>query len=224
MPTRAQLGTALFAAVYFALAFACLRQSGPQPWAGLDVFAGGFLGLMILATVYELIRGFPTLRSMAVLREATGGTYDAGTLVAVPFLAAGDLLIFLDYGHWHLDPGLRHPVLQSAGLALSIAASAWLAWTDADLTRHFARASPGQRILQDGPFRYVRHPRYAGVLATRLAFALTFASAIGWVLAIAWTIVVLRRIRLEERHLRELFGREYDAYAAHTPRLIPGVY
>jgi len=224
VPTKAQWGTLLFTFVYFALALACLRQrTTPDPWTHVDIFAGGSLGLTILSTLYELGVGLPALRSTAALREAMGVAYDPGTLVVLVPLSTVDLLVFLDYGHWHLTPALQSAVLQSAGLLLSIIALAWLSWTDTLLTRHFAGVSSA-RILLAGPFRFVRHPRYAGVLAVRLAFALVFASAVGWALAIVWTIVLLRRIRLEERYLQQRFGREYEAYATHTPRLVPGVY
>lgn len=216
MLTKAQWGTILFSLMYFALALACLRR--------LDVFAGGFLGLMSLSVIYELIFGLPTLRSPGALREAVGMAYDRATLMALPLLSVGDFLVFLDYGPRHLTPALREGVLQTVGLLLSIIAIAWLGWTDTRLARHFAEAPAVQHIMREGPFRYVRHPRYAGILAVRLAFALVFLSPVGWLLAIAWTTVLLRRIRLEEGYLRQRFGREYEDYANHTPRLVPGVY
>jgi len=214
--TKAQWGTILFSLMYFALALACLRR--------LDVFAGGFLGLMSLSVIYELAFGLPTLRSPGALREAVGMAYDRATLAVLPLLSAGDFLVFLDYGHRHLTPALWEGVLQSVGLLLSLMAIAWLAWTDTRLARHFAEAPTVQRIMREGPFRYVRHPRYAGIVAVRVALALVFSSPVGWLLAIAWTIVLLRRIRLEERYLQQRFGSDYEAYAQHTPRLIPGVY
>ncbi len=37
-------------------------------------------------------------------------------------------------------------------------------------------------------------------------------------------IVLVRRIRLEEGYLRAEFGDNYEAYAARTSRLIPGLF
>ncbi len=79
-------------------------------------------------------------------------------------------------------------------------------------------------MIRDGPFRYVRHPRYAGILAIRVAFALVFASLIAWILVAAWLALFLRRIHLEERYLRTALGAHYAAYAERTARLFPGVY
>jgi protein-S-isoprenylcysteine O-methyltransferase Ste14 len=39
-----------------------------------------------------------------------------------------------------------------------------------------------------------------------------------------WIALVLRRIPLEEAHVRKAFGAAYDAYAARTARLLPGIY
>lgn len=150
--------------------------------------------------------------------------YDAWTLRVGALLSAGDLLVFLDYGHWHLAKGLAQPVFQGIGLSLDVIAVAWLMWADTHLARHFRCAMSRRGVMQDGPFHYVRHPRYAGVLAIRVAMALVFASVVGWLLAFVWLLVLLRRIRLEERHLQTLFGGEYAAYSRRTPRLIPGIY
>jgi protein-S-isoprenylcysteine O-methyltransferase Ste14 len=70
----------------------------------------------------------------------------------------------------------------------------------------------------------VRHPRYTAILFSGIAFALVFASFLAWALFFVWLVLILRRIRREERHLREIFGADYDAYAAHTARLLPGVF
>jgi len=216
-----------FSVAYFAVALACLRQWGmPSPWSRVDAFSGGFLGLMILAIVVDLKFGLgrSAFRSVETLREASGLTYDAATIVMMGLGSVADALVFLDYGHWHLVPALEHRGLQAFGLCLEGAGAAWLLWADTRLAAHFASAAPARTVIEDGPFRYVRHPRYTGVLAMRVAFAMALASVAGWLLALVWCVAILRRIGLEERHLVEMFGRDYDAYARRTPRLMPGVY
>ena len=56
------------------------------------------------------------------------------------------------------------------------------------------------------------------------AFALVFASAPGWFLALTWVIWLVKKVNLEEEHLRNMFGNEYEAYAQRTARLLPGIY
>lgn len=222
---RAQWGFVGATVAYLVMALACLRQGGTShPWSRLDAFSVGFLGLLLLSAGIGLVLGRPLFGSSGALRQVSGMTYDRATLVIAPALAAGDALVFLDYGHWHLAPVLDRAPLQALGLALGVAAMAWLIRTDAQLIRHFEDERSAQTLMTTGSFRYVRHPRYAGILGVRAAYALTFASPVGWVLVAAWLVVLLRRIRLEEAHLRAEFGDNYERYAARTSRLIPGLY
>jgi protein-S-isoprenylcysteine O-methyltransferase Ste14 len=75
-----------------------------------------------------------------------------------------------------------------------------------------------------GPYRFVRHPRYAAAIVGKVAMALTFASLFGWLLAIAWGFLLLNKIAVEEKYLRHLFGARYELYARNTAKVIPGIY
>ena len=224
-PVRAQLGVFVGSLAYVVMALACLRQWGTaQPWSRLNLVSGGFLALLLISAGIAPLLGRRLFASSNALRQAVGITYDRATLLIAPALAAGDALVFLDYGHWHVTRALEQAPLQAVGLVLGAAAMAWIARTDAQLVRHFVDEQSSQAVMTTGPFRYIRHPRYTGILGVRAAFALSFASAIGWGLAAGWLIVLLRRIRLEEAHLRAEFGDSYERYAARTSRLIPGLY
>ena len=74
--------------------------------------------------------------------------------------------------------------------------------------------------MTDGPYHYIRHPRYAGLLATRLALPLLFGSVVAYLLLAAWIWMTRRRVRLEETHLITKFGEVYTSYAARTPGLL----
>ncbi len=210
---------------YLAMALACLRQPGAQqPWSRLDIFSGGLLALLLISAGIEVCSGHRLFASSRALRQAVGVTYDRATMLLAPALAAGDALVFLDYGRWHLTPVLEQVSLQTVGLALAAGAMAWIARTDVQLFRHFEHPATLQTLMTTGPYRHIRHPRYAGILGVRLAYGLTLASAIGWGFAAVWVVVLLRRIRLEDAHLRTIFGESYDSYAGRTARLIPGLY
>jgi protein-S-isoprenylcysteine O-methyltransferase Ste14 len=135
-----------------------------------------------------------------------------------------DLAVFLDYGHWHLVPGLERRSAQAFGLVMYLGVVLWQKWADRYLHAAFASQALLPKLMRTGPFAYVRHPRYAGALAGKVAAAMLFASALGWLQAVLWSALLLRQVGLEEAHLRDLFGREYEDYSAHTARLIPGIY
>jgi protein-S-isoprenylcysteine O-methyltransferase Ste14 len=61
-------------------------------------------------------------------------------------------------------------------------------------------------------------------MVLQFAFALALGSILAWGFAIGWILVNMRRVRLEEVHLRKLFGVAYVRYCARTPRFIPGAY
>jgi hypothetical protein len=48
--------------------------------------------------------------------------------------------------------------------------------------------------------------------ALYLGVALALASVLGWVLAAAWTVVMLRKIVIEEIHLRNVLRTRYEDY------------
>ena len=84
--------------------------------------------------------------------------------------------------------------------------------------------SPGRypgRLLTEGVYARVRHPRYVEVVIGTLAYAL-FANHVGtYVLWLLLFPALLLVVRLEERELRERFGAAWEAYARRVPRFIP---
>lgn len=81
----------------------------------------------------------------------------------------------------------------------------------------------GHELIQTGPYAYLRHPIYSGLL---LAFA---GSALGrndvrGLVALAIAIVALwRKLRIEEQWLTQEFGPAYEAYRRRARALIPFV-
>lgn len=219
------LGAILFAVVYILLALLFMRQwSGESPWSRVDLFSGGALVLSAMMGLQQLGFSNKVARSREVMSEAFGTSYDPAMMGWVVILAIAELSVFLDYGHWRLVPALRHSVLQTIGLVLYILAVIWFQWVDKYLVKNFAREAKERNVITAGPFQYVRHPRYLGLIASRVAFALSFGSLLGWLTVVGWVLLVMRRIRLEEHHMRELFGVRYEMYASQTARLLPGVY
>ncbi len=82
----------------------------------------------------------------------------------------------------------------------------------------------GQTVISTGPYRYVRHPMYAGGLLLFLGTPLLLGSWYGLLLVVLLIVVVAVRAVLEERVLRdELPG--YPAYMKQVKyRLIPYVW
>jgi protein-S-isoprenylcysteine O-methyltransferase Ste14 len=223
--SHAYWATLLFIAGYFIAAVACLWQwHSPRPWERLDIFSTGFLVVSLVWGCAMMRFHRSIFRSREVMEEAAGVTYDPWMLRWITIFAIAELTVFLDYGHWHLVPQLLNPVLQTIGLVLYLAGAVWLIWTDRYLAKVFAGDLSERKVMTKGPYRFVRHPRYAALIASRIAFALTLGSILAWFFFFGWLWVNLRRVQLEEDHLRKLFGADYEKYAAKTARFLPGIY
>lgn len=79
-------------------------------------------------------------------------------------------------------------------------------------------------LLTEGPYARVRHPRYLAILLAYGGFAMV-ANFSGLYVYFAITMPLLYLIIiLEEKELRDRFGKAYDEYCKNTPRLIPKVF
>lgn len=76
-------------------------------------------------------------------------------------------------------------------------------------------------LVTSGPYAWVRHPIYTGLLAAFIACGFARGDWRG-VVAVAIAIAALwRKLRLEEQWMRERFGESYAAYARRVPALVP---
>jgi protein-S-isoprenylcysteine O-methyltransferase Ste14 len=78
-----------------------------------------------------------------------------------------------------------------------------------------------QRLVVEGPYRYVRNPLYEGDFCLIVGAALLTRS---WVLMLAAVLdlgLLAFQLPLEERELRERFGVPYRRYCELVPRFIP---
>jgi len=76
--------------------------------------------------------------------------------------------------------------------------------------------------VQEGPYRWIRHPMYTAVIACSLAAAWGGASPWDWLAATALIAVLAIKALLEERWILAVHP-DYSAYRARTRRFIPGL-
>jgi protein-S-isoprenylcysteine O-methyltransferase Ste14 len=85
--------------------------------------------------------------------------------------------------------------------------------------------SAEHKLIDSGPYRYIRHPTYAGALLAFVGLGFCFGN---WLSILFLTVPIIAaflwRIRIEERALTDALGEDYRAYAGRTKRLIPFVY
>jgi protein-S-isoprenylcysteine O-methyltransferase len=80
-------------------------------------------------------------------------------------------------------------------------------------------------VVESGPYRYLRHPSYTGILIAFAGLGVYFGNWVGLLaIVVPITLAFLRRIRTEEEALIQSLGPAYADYCARTARLIPGLY
>lgn len=79
--------------------------------------------------------------------------------------------------------------------------------------------------MQDGPYRWIRHPSYTGALITLFGVGLALGNWLSLiVILVAGFTGYSYRVMVEERTLLTALGEPYREYMKHTKRFIPFVY
>ncbi|RKP22608.1 hypothetical protein SYNPS1DRAFT_19872, partial [Syncephalis pseudoplumigaleata] len=131
-----------------------------------------------------------------------------------------------------------------AAVVLCLLAMEIRAWSMRELGRFFTfqiGVSKDQHIVKTGPYRYVRHPSYTGLIvmlgigsslaraASSMVWLLNdalFCHAMGLLFCIVTFVgfilmMAVARLPQEEKMLGEAFGKEWEEFAATRARLVP---
>jgi protein-S-isoprenylcysteine O-methyltransferase Ste14 len=101
-------------------------------------------------------------------------------------------------------------------------------WAISTLGRFFTlnvQVSADQRVVTDGPYRWVRHPSYTADLLAFTGIGLALGNWLSLLAAATLPLLgLLVRIRVEEAALLTSLGEPYRAFAAGKKRLLPRVW
>lgn len=112
------------------------------------------------------------------------------------------------------------------GVAVGVCAAGLLVWTLRSLGRNLTDTVVTRKehtLVTGGPYRWMRHPFYGGVVLSMLANSLVAANWFLFASGALVSVLLVARTRKEEEHLFERFGDAYRAYAARTGRFVPGI-
>lgn len=190
------------------------------PWLWVTAAAGSLLTLALTLTIDP---------DLARERRRPGpGGLDRATRAAMVICLTAEMVVsVLDVGRFHWSDTV--PLAGHAlGLAVFTAGFGLVTWAVA-VNRFFSsvvrvQAERGHEIVTTGPYRYLRHPGYLGMLLGYSLIPLAIGSWWGLLPGAGCALVVLRRTRLEDRYLQGNFAG-YGEYVARVPyRLVPGVW
>jgi protein-S-isoprenylcysteine O-methyltransferase Ste14 len=119
-----------------------------------------------------------------------------------------------------------NPVLSSFGVILCAAGMAFLVWARHHLGRNWSQAvtaKVGHELVTSGPYRYVRHPMYAGGFLACIGSAIVCGGAFIFLL-VTLGAIFLQRVGAEDKLMEQQFPSEYPDYKKRTKALIPFVW
>jgi protein-S-isoprenylcysteine O-methyltransferase Ste14 len=196
-----------------------------------------------MVTLYSL---FPTttealifqiVLTLWILSEIVGGTLipyirrggtvlnrkDRGSglfIFFIIFLSIITAILFAGAGIAMLPSWFFYP-----GIIVMILGIIFRQWSIAVLGRFFSgtvSTQEGQKVVENGPYKYIRHPSYTGALLILIGIGLALQS---WgavvTLVFLFSLAYGYRIHIEEKVLIKELGDPYVEYKKRTKRIIP---
>ena len=151
------------------------------------------------------------------------------SIAVLPFMMAVAIPIWVARTNgvrFHIGSSVTEVAIQILGLiagvigVLLFVSSLQRFATEGDGT--LAPWDPPRKLVVRGPYRYVRNPMISGVIFIQFAEALVLLSKPHALWALTFLAANFIYIPLlEEPQLKLRFGKEYEDYCRHVPRLFP---
>ncbi len=201
-------------------------SAGRLDWVAAWIFLAVYAGV-VLVNMTIMLRTNPELAAeRGQVKEDVKAWDKQVTNIAGLFMIAGLIVPGLDV-RFGWSPQFA-PAVQAAGfvaLVLGYALFSWAMLSNAFFeTKVRIQEDRGQTVATAGPYRYVRHPGYVGMILQLIATPVALGSLWGLLPAVGAAGMFVLRTSLEDRTLQnELAG--YGDYAGRVRyRLIPGLW
>jgi protein-S-isoprenylcysteine O-methyltransferase Ste14 len=176
----------------------------------LELIVAVVWGVFWVGWVLAAIAATPGIRS----RHARA----PGLLVVIAFVVLRSL---------HVTGGSIHsPPVRALGLVLLAAGLGEAVWARVYLGRNWGMPMTEKErpeLVTSGPYRFIRHPIYSGMLLAMAGSAL--AATLWWlVILVGLGSYFIYSARVEERLMTTAFPEAYPAYRARSKMLIPSVF
>jgi protein-S-isoprenylcysteine O-methyltransferase Ste14 len=203
---------AVFLLVWGISAFGVKKDAGPK-----NILQRGRVGLLVRIAAACVI-------AWTVWQRATG-QFTSPPAAHHPLSGA---LWGIDAPLWGIGmpAAATNPALGAVAFLCCAIGTGFAVWARMHLGRNWS-ARPttkvGHELVTTGPYAFVRHPIYTGIILS--AFGSALAVGLAWFIPFAVMLVLyLSRIPREERLMTELFPDQYPAYKERTKALIPFVW
>jgi protein-S-isoprenylcysteine O-methyltransferase Ste14 len=120
----------------------------------------------------------------------------------------------------------RGVVEEGFGTALAVAGGALAIWARLSIGRNWSAVvtvKEDHHLVRVGPYAWIRHPIYTGLITAMAGTALVNRRWAGVVALALMTAAFLFKSRIEERFMVRTFGREYEEYRAQSGAFLPRI-
>jgi protein-S-isoprenylcysteine O-methyltransferase Ste14 len=173
----------------------------------------GFFGLEFLA------------RKRTLAKSVKTGPSVRGTTILLGIANTTSTLFSLLFNLFRVGDFPQRTFIAPLGIVMMVLGLSVRLWAILTLGQFYTRTlrvSEGQQILEEGPYRLIRHPGYLGTLLTWVGLPLALSNWLSAILVTAMIAVAFHsRIRAEEAMLIDAFGDQYRRYIQRTSRLLP---
>ncbi|NOX34421.1 MAG: isoprenylcysteine carboxylmethyltransferase family protein [Deltaproteobacteria bacterium] len=110
-------------------------------------------------------------------------------------------------------------IIRYLGLILVMAGFILMQLAEKYLARQFSvevTIQEDHQLVTNGPYKYLRHPRYLGIMVFFFGISFVFQSFLAMGVVVALSIVLVWRVFAEERLMRQEFKQEWDDYCANS--------
>jgi protein-S-isoprenylcysteine O-methyltransferase len=186
--------------------------SSPQVWI---IFAVG-----ILASVFQ--PGYNIVKDISESR-------DNGTELQIIWsVYITQLLAIIEAAYFRFPESVKWDLFASVSLIIILSGLAVRTWAIYTLGNYFTMhlsIQKGHKVILNGPYKYVRHPSYAGAFLIYAGIPILLHAWVAFIIAaIILPIAWIRRIHYEEKMLIEELGEEYNSYRKSVKKIIPGLW
>jgi protein-S-isoprenylcysteine O-methyltransferase Ste14 len=181
-------------------------------------------GLIILGC-WIIFAGYWLISALRVKAIAERQSVGSALAHRIPL---GFSYILLAVRHW--PPPMNLPVTPQADWAramgslvcvLGLFVTLWARWTLAGNWSSDVTFKQDHELIKTGPYRFVRHPIYTGLLIMSLGTALDFSKLHCWLALPLMTAAFWIKLRQEERLMLRHFPDDYPAYQKQAKALVP---
>jgi protein-S-isoprenylcysteine O-methyltransferase Ste14 len=168
------------------------------------------------------------IQHSGIVAGAPSNKQDAGTMRLINI--GSDLALFLafvaSFLPWLVISNRR--IALDVGTGLLIVGSLFRRYSIRILGKYFTAAvtvSADQPVIENGPYRWIRHPGYTAGFIMFLGIGLALGNWLSFIIFfLELCFVYSKRVKAEEKALLETIGEPYRAYMARTKRFIPFIF